>query len=453
MSTSTCAPLDLVSPRLSPRSWKYHPGLLHLVAAGPVIWWFCKRLNDGSDEPLGLLTLALALGLAWRDRASLHAGRAARICGAALLLLSVLGVHGMPPMIRAGLAVGGIAMCRGMHLRAGLIGLLILSLPLAASMQFFLGYPLRVAAAEGAVRLLELGSLVVSRVGTQIDLGGQVVGVDPACGGVRMLWHALAAAMALAAIHRLTWRATIVSGVLAIVLVIPANTLRAAVLAVKETGHWSSFSAGHEALGLLSFGMILVPLWIAISSRSRPVSPSTSGSPANLAEKILLVSAAIISPVLALSTPRTPEFPIAGPAPVSFTFTGLTLPLVPLPATNTELAFAKSFPGTLNSYSWGDGQVILRRVNEATRRLHPSRDCLRAAGFDTTEALTVSHGDGSVWARFHATRNGEQWTVHERITSGGNGHSWTDVSAWYWSALWHPLNGPWQAETVISKSL
>ncbi len=28
---------------------------------------------------------------------------------------------------------------------------------------------------------------------------------------------------------------------------------------------------------------------------------------------------------------------------------------------------------------------------------------------------------------------------------------WTDVSAWYWAALWHPLNGPWQAETVIGE--
>ena len=28
---------------------------------------------------------------------------------------------------------------------------------------------------------------------------------------------------------------------------------------------------------------------------------------------------------------------------------------------------------------------------------------------------------------------------------------WTDVPAWYWSALRHPLNGPWRAETVISR--
>ena len=75
---------------------KFHPALLQFAALSPVLWWFGKRLNDGNDEPLGLLTFALALVLAWR----------ARICGVVL----------------------------------------VLSLPLATSMQLFLGYPLRVAA-------------------------------------------------------------------------------------------------------------------------------------------------------------------------------------------------------------------------------------------------------------------------------------------------------------------
>ncbi len=87
-----------------------------------------------------------------------------------------------------------------------------------------------------------------------------------------------------------------------------------------------------------------------------------------------------------------------------------------------------------------------------TRRLHPSRDCLQAAGFDTSEAITVTLGDGSQWARFSATRDGIRRTIHERITSRRDGATWTDVSAWYWAALRHPLNGPWQAETVISSS-
>jgi hypothetical protein len=292
-------------------SSKIHPAVLQCVALAPVVWWFGKRLDDGCDEPLGLLTLALACVLAWRDRRSLHATSSARVFGAALVLLSVLGIQGLPPMLRAGLAVAGVATCYGIHRRAGLLGLFALSLPVVASMQFFAGYPLRLAAAEGTVRLLELGSVVVSRSGTQIEL----------CG-------------------------------------------------------------------------------------------------------------------------RGPEV---------FTFNGLVLPLHFLPPTEAETAFAKSFPGTLSSHCWGTDQVILRRVNQATRRLHPSGDCLRAAGFETTEAITVRLADGSRWARFSATRDGLRRTVYERITSSRDGSTWTDVSAWYWAALWHPLNGPWQAETVIGE--
>jgi exosortase/archaeosortase family protein len=328
----------------------------------------------------------------------------------------------------------------------------VLSLPLAASMQFFLGYPLRVAAAEGTVRLLELGSLVVARTGTQIELGGHVVGVDPACGGVRMLWHALAAAMALAAIHRLTWRATFVGGLLAIVLVIPANILRATLLVVQECGYVPSLMLGHGGIGLVSFAIVLLPLWLAISSRARPASSASPQAPYVQAGNRLLMISAVLAPLLMIVTPHRPGPPDLGNGPEVFTFDGLTLPLTPLPPSPAEMAFAESFPGTLASYQWGGSQVILRRVNEATRRLHPSRDCLRAAGFETTEALTVRLGDGTDWARFHATRDGIRWTVSERITSSRNQSSWTDVSAWYWAAIRRPLNGPWQAETVISKS-
>lgn len=179
--------------------------------------------------------------------------------------------------------------------------------------------------------------------------------------------------------------------------------------------------------------------------------PPIGGRLAGRTEWCLLAIAAVLAPLLALGTPRTPEPPDLGRGPEVFTFNGLVLPLHFLPPTEAETAFAKSFPGTLSSHCWGTDQVILRRVNQATRRLHPSGDCLRAAGFETTEAITVRLADGSRWARFSATRDGLRRTVYERITSSRDGSTWTDVSAWYWAALWHPLNGPWQAETVIGE--
>jgi exosortase len=425
--------------------------VLQLIALLPVLNWFGKRLNDGNDEALGLLTLSLALILAWRERKSLGSDSQSRLVGAGLLVLSVLTLPWLPPMIRAILAVIGIACTYGVHRRAGLLGLLLLSLPVAASMQFFTGYPLRVAAAEGAVRLLELFSVVVSRTGTQIELGGRVVGVDPACSGVRLLWHTLAAAMALAAIHRLSWRATCIGGLLAIALVIPANIVRATLLVVQETGHLPEALVNHTGIGLISFSCVLVPLWAAISSRARIAeAPRDFIQPGNV-EGWLLVAAAFLTPVIGFGESRSPRPPSFQTGPEVFAFNDLVLPLHPLPATEAELAFAKSFPGSLSSHRWGNEQVILRQVHEATRRLHPSSECLRAAGFKTSEAFTVDLSDGTRWSRFYAERDGLRLIVHERITSPLNQKSWTDVSSWYWFALWHPLNGPWQAETLISR--
>ena len=420
--------------------------IFQLIALSPVLWWFGTRLDDGGGEPLGLLTLGLAVALAWRDRGSLRAGKTARVWGAVLMLVSVLAIPWLPPMIRAALALAGIGCCHGFHRRAGLMGLLVLSLPVMASMQFFIGYPMRIAAAEGAVRLLELGSGVVSREGTQIMLGGQSIGVDPACAGVRMLWHALAAAMALAAIHRLSWRATMIGGVMAVALVIPANAVRAALLAAEESGH----GLGHGGTGLAGFAILLVPLWWAISSRARPPFPPVETVAPGRMEIGVLACAAALAPALMWTKPRAPSAPVSGTVPADFTFQGVTRPLRPLPPSEAEKAFSSGFPGTLSSHRWGDGQVILRRVGVATRRLHASRDCLRAAGFTATEAITVDLRDGSRWARFRAAKGDLRLTVHERIASEGDGSTWTDVSAWYWSALGRPLNGPWRAETVIS---
>jgi exosortase/archaeosortase family protein len=431
--------------------WLKQPALFQMLALLPVIHWFCQRLNDGSDEPLGLLTLVLALALAWRDRSSLVVSRAARIGGAVLILLSVIGIFGLPPLLRAGLAITGVAMTYGIHRKCGLLGLLMLSLPVAASMQFYLGYPLRLVAAEGTIRLLELFSIVAFRSGTQIELGGKIIGVDPACSGVRMLWHALVAAMALAAIHRLTWRATVIGGLLAIVLVIPANVMRATLLVAKETGNLPGMFIDHGGVGLVSFAVILLPLWLAISSRAQREKTVGSFAPSGVIDRCLLVIAALLVPCLMFTSRYNPAPIDSGKMPTVFTFDGMTLSLHPLPPSPAEMAFSKSFPGSLASYQWGTDQVILRRVNEATRRLHSSGDCLRAAGFEITEAITETRSDNSKWARFDATRDGVRWTVHERIISERDGSSWTDVSAWFWFALWHPLNGPWQAETVLLK--
>ena len=202
-------------------------------------------------------------------------------------------------------------------------------------------------------------------------------------------------------------------------------------------------------IGVVCFGLVLVPLWWLLSKRAKRAVPALPSAIPRLSDRLLLAAAALLALVLHGRAPQEFPLPLNSPPPTEFTFNGLTLPLQPLPPSPAETAFAASFPGSLSSHRWGDAQVILRRVTTATRRLHPSRDCLRAAGYDTTDAITVRGGDGTEWARFTATRGEVRLIVHERIVSEQDGSTWTDVPAWFWSALRHPLNAPWRAETVI----
>jgi exosortase/archaeosortase family protein len=427
------------------------PGsMMILLASSPVVSWFIKRLNDGSDEPLGLLVLALALCMAWWDRHAHHASARAKTTGALLVLSSVLLIGTLPPMLRATLAIAGTGFWFGLHRKPGLLGLFVLSLPVISSLQFYAGYPMRLATAEGTVRLLELGGAVVVRSGVNIELGGVPIGVDPACSGIRMLWHALAAAMALAALHRVSWNATIACGLLALFLCIPANVFRASWLVLQESGHIAAYGPGHGAIGLICFTMVLIPLWALLSRWPRSAIPVICGATPSRVDRAILLASAVLVPFMMALPAEASRTSIETTNPTEFSFNGIVLPLQPLPASSEEQAFAQSFPGNLSSHRWGDKQVILRQVTRATRKLHPSRDCLRAAGYETTESITVRCDDGSTWSKFVATKDGRRLIVHERITSSQDASTWTDIPAWYWSAIRHPLNGPWRAETVIS---
>lgn len=439
----------IIAPNERPRSFGAYPAWLIAAALLPLIIWYVRRLNDGSDEPLGLISLGLGVLLAWSDRKNLHAGSKARSTGSILVLAAALSFPWLPPLLRALLAVAGIACFYGLHRRIGLLSLMMLSLPLVASLQFWAGYPMRVATAEGVVQALKMTGATVSRIGTGIAIDGRIISVDPACSGVRLLWHALVATSALAAMHRLPWKQGLALLSLAAILTIPTNQLRALVLVIQTWRGEAESSLLHESAGLACAALTLGFLWWLASRYRDREGPAIVDAPVRRRHFAVLILAAIAGPCLAISAPEhaTPES--AAPAFSEFTFEGVTLPLQPLPSTPMEQAFAATFPGSLGSYGWSGRQVILRRVTTATRRLHPSRDCLRAAGYDTTESIIETHADGSQWASFTASRDAWKLRVRERIVSEANTETWTDPSAWFWDALLHPLNGPWRAETVI----
>jgi hypothetical protein len=125
-------------------------------------------------------------------------------------------------------------------------------------------------------------------------------------------------------------------------------------------------------------------------------------------------------------------------------------PLRALPLNEMEKKFTADLPGRFGRFTDGEREIIIRWVTEATRKLHPASDCFQGLGY-TVKPLPV-HRDknGSLWASFAATKGSERLLLYEQIHSD-SGETWTDVSAWYWSALRHQGSGSWWAITVAEK--
>ena len=231
--------------------------LVLLCAGWPVLRWYALRLGDGSDEPHGLAALAAALVFtpwrAWRD--PLPPGRHALL--ASLLLVYCAAFPFAPPLARALLFVatlGVAAAPRGFALAWS--ALLALSLPFVATLQFYLGYPLRALTATLAAPLLALGGLRVESSGTTLAWAGERVIIDTPCGGLRMLWTGLVLAAVLACRLRLGTRPAFALFRQVSLAVFAANTLRAALVFCLETGLWPDPPWAHESVGLALFAAV-----------------------------------------------------------------------------------------------------------------------------------------------------------------------------------------------------
>lgn len=124
-------------------------------------------------------------------------------------------------------------------------------------------------------------------------------------------------------------------------------------------------------------------------------------------------------------------------------------PLSPTAMTDRDRGFAIRFPGRIQTFTDGSRTLVLRFVSRPTRRLHPSAECFRGAGY-AVRPLPVLKRDRERWSGFEASRGDDHLIVHERIESEAGQH-WFDVSSWYWDALLGRSGGPWWAITVVER--
>ena len=228
------------------------------IAFWPGWYWYVARTLDGSDEPWGLLALATAGWLIWNDGAKPGRGGVSLPVLVALLLVYIVASLTSPRLVQAQIALVtmgtfAIRWKTGRFFNVGLWGLLLLAAPVLGSLQFYLGYPLRVVSGQAAAVLLQLGGLDVVAEGTVLRWGELLVEVDAPCSGIRMLWTGYYLTFMLIALLRMKVLGAGVAMAATLVVLVAGNGLRAAALFYLEAPVVALPGWMHDVTGISCF--------------------------------------------------------------------------------------------------------------------------------------------------------------------------------------------------------
>lgn len=124
--------------------------------------------------------------------------------------------------------------------------------------------------------------------------------------------------------------------------------------------------------------------------------------------------------------------------------------LTPIAPTALDTRLARDFPGRIARFTDGRRQIVLRHVPQATRQLHPARDCFAAIGYRIAPVPMARGSDGALSSCVEARRDGRVLRICERIVARDGG-TFPDVSSWYWPALLGRSAGPWLATTSVER--
>lgn len=458
--------------------------LLLLGTFWPVWLWYFERLTDPSDEPLGIVAVITLLLLGvhkYRSSGSTistsnldflapsNFGITLTIVGVLLCLYCAL-MPIAPPIVSAllALAVCAVLLYRTLpvSLNAGDFSLLALSLPVVASLNYYLGYPLRMLACQMSVVMLNIGGLAVNVQGTEILSNNSIVGIDPPCSGIKMLWVALYLSATCASLRGLRAAQTLKLLAISVLAAIVANALRVSSLfyiesgIVQVSGIWHTLVHSGVGIGIFALSaMALVKVAYMLPSdteytrtNSDDIENTTHVVKENKYIPIgigcifaLCVAAAFLPLTLSSESANTTDMTFAG-CPSQFEGQHLE----PIKLAGVTERFAKEFPGKIAVYTTGKSRVVYRWVTKPTLQLHPSSNCYKASGYEIKWLPEYRDAQEQKWTAFQASKGTEKLLVRERIYDQA-GQNWTDVSSWYWAAVLKQSSSPWWAISTAER--
>jgi exosortase/archaeosortase family protein len=233
---------------------------LQLAAFWSVWRWYAMRAAGSGEDAWGVLALIAALVLCWFKRKEVEKNPSLALPIASTFLYIVTFPF-LPQLLRAALAVTTIAVTLSQlffkkRFHIGLFVLLLLSLPLIASLQFYLGYPLRLIVGYVAAPLLRIGGFAVYAEGSCLNWGGKLIWIDAPCSGIKMLWAGLFLTAVLVCFYELRTMKSLLAFLTAFVVIIIGNIFRALALFYVEAGIIKTPSWMHEGVGVVSFALV-----------------------------------------------------------------------------------------------------------------------------------------------------------------------------------------------------
>lgn len=239
---------------------------LQVLAFWSVWRWLLQRALASTEDAWGLCALATCVAfIVWRRR-SFVVTRFSLVCGALFAVVYAIGYGNLTPLTRASIAMLSLGCTLSfvkdrqrnvVHWQVGITGLLLLSLPVIASLQFYGGYPLRRLVASVAAPLLRLNGYAVVADGACLQWGEQLIWIDAPCSGVRMLWAGLFLACAICSYFDLRAGKTLLATIAATLIILAGNIMRAVALFYLEAGIVQGAPSWlHEGIGVVSFAFV-----------------------------------------------------------------------------------------------------------------------------------------------------------------------------------------------------
>lgn len=446
---------------------------LLLMAFWPVSQWYVQRTFDRSDEPWGLLSLATAAFFVLRSSEIESFANPQEFFASALIGAYALSFPVLPSLVQGILMVIAFWCCFANRInydqRWGVLGLLLLSLPLVPSINFYAGYPLRLLVAQLSQLMLAFVGIASTREGTLLLIGNTPMSIDAPCSGISMLWVGLYAAMSLACHFRLGLKFTALLMGAIVALLLLANSARAAALILfdfickipslgmqlnsyEPAVHvWVGLVAFAATIAIATFTAMRISQRITQSHRdSQSDEPgartSSPGTRMPVYPSVLLYSVCLCAALVPFSASGTCGAQQKSEQP-NWPTELLGRQITAVASLDEENAFAADFPGHMRRFTDGTKSYFVRVVNKETRQLHPSSDCFKGIGYSIEPRPLLVSPDGTRWSSFVARKGNSSLQIMEQLHDN-HGHTWTDVSEWYWYALMHESDGPWWDITV-----